>query len=67
MRTTLVASADVSDDVVYSVVRKLFENLADFRKRHPSFKQLDPQRMIDGQSAPVHPGAERYFREAGLI
>lgn len=65
---TFVTSANVSDDVVYTVVRAVFENIDQFRSLHPAFAKLDPAQMAkDGLSAPLHPGAERYFREAGLI
>lgn len=65
---TFVTSADVPDDVVYTVVSAVFENIDQFRSLHPAFANLDPAEMANaGLSAPLHPGAERYFREAGLI
>ena len=65
---TFVTSADVPDDVVYEVVRAVMENIDQFRSLHPAFANLDPREMAnDGLSAPLHPGAERYYREAGLI
>ena len=65
---TFVTSADVPEDVVYTVVSAVFENIDQFRSLHPAFANLDPAQMAnDGLSAPLHPGAERYFREAGLI
>jgi len=65
---TFVTSADVPDDVVYNVVKAIFENLDQFKALHPALGILDPQQMVtDGNSAPLHPGAERYYREAGLL
>ncbi|RED12205.1 TAXI family TRAP transporter solute-binding subunit [Pontivivens insulae] len=65
---TFVTSADVSEDVVYEVVKAVFDNIDQFRDLHPAFANLDPAEMAnDGLSAPLHPGAERYYREAGLI
>ncbi|MBO6538378.1 MAG: TAXI family TRAP transporter solute-binding subunit [Rhizobiaceae bacterium] len=65
---TFVTSADVSEDVVYEVVKAVFENMDQFRGLHPAFANLDPKEMAnDGLSAPLHPGAEKYYREAGLI
>ena len=65
---TFVTSANVPDDVVYTVVSAVFENLDQFRSLHPAFANLDAETMAnDSLSAPLHPGAERYFREAGLI
>jgi TRAP transporter TAXI family solute receptor len=65
---TFVSSAKVSDDAVYTVVKAVMENIEDFRKLHPAFANLDPKEMATaGLSAPLHPGAERYYKEAGLI
>ena len=65
---TLVTSVDVSDDVVYALVKSVFENFDDFRKLHPAFANLKESEMItDSLSAPLHPGAERYYRERGWM
>mgnify|MGYP001366623895 FL=1 len=65
---TFVSSANVSDDVVYEVVRAVFENLDDFRKLHPAFTNLDPEQMIsNGLSAPLHDGAVKYYKEQGWM
>ncbi|WP_425342893.1 TAXI family TRAP transporter solute-binding subunit [Sagittula salina] len=65
---TLVSSTDVSEEVVYNLVKSVFSDIDAFRSLHPAFANLDPKEMAnDGLSAPLHPGAERYFREAGLI
>lgn len=65
---TLVTSADVSDDVVYVLSKAVMENIDDFRQLHPAFKNLDPNQMVkDGLSAPLHPGAEKAYKELGLI
>ena len=64
---TFVTSAETPDQVVYEVTRAVFENLDDFRKLHPAFANLDPKKMVsDGLSAPLHDGAMKYYREAGL-
>ena len=65
--TTLVSSSDVPDEIVYEVVRALFDSLPLFQTRHPSFEELSPEGMLRGSMAPLHPGAERYFREKQLI
>jgi len=65
---TFVTSADVPEDVVYNVVKAIFADLDQFKGLHPALGVLDPQQMVsDGNSAPLHPGAERYYREAGLL
>jgi len=65
---TFVTSADVSDDIIYEVTRAVFENLDTFRSLHPAFANLDPAEMItNGLSAPLHPGAVRYYTEKGWM
>ncbi len=65
---TFVTSADVKEKVVYEVVRAVFENLDDFRKLHPAFRNLDPKKMIkNALSAPLHPGAVKYYKEKGWM
>lgn len=65
---TFVSSADVSEEVVYTLVKSIFDNIDDFKGLHPAFANLDPAAMASaGLSAPLHPGAEKYYMEAGLI
>ena len=65
---SVVTSEAVSEDLVYAVVKAVFENLDDFKKQHPAFANLDPAKMIvDGLSAPLHPGAVKYYKEKGLM
>jgi TRAP-type uncharacterized transport system substrate-binding protein len=49
-------------------VKSVFDNFEEFKKLHPAFANLKPEDMIKaGNSAPLHPGAEKYFREKGLL
>ncbi len=65
---TFVSSADVSEEIVYTTVKAVFDNFSDFTGLHPAFANLTEEAMIsDGLSAPLHPGAERYYRERGWI
>lgn len=65
---TVVSSTNTPDDVVYQVVKAVFENFEDFKALHPAFAVLDKQAMVSqGNSAPLHEGALRYYRETGLI
>ena len=64
---TFITAADTPDDVVYGITKEIFENLDAFRKLHPAYARLTPKAMLDGLSAPLHPGAEKYFREVGLL
>ncbi len=65
---TFVSSAKVPEDVIYNVVKAVFENFDDFKKLHPAFANLKKEEMIkDGLSAPLHAGAIKYYKEAGLM
>jgi len=65
---TFVSSTDVPEDVIYNVVKAVFENFDTFKKLHPAFQVLKKEEMVkDGLSAPLHPGAEKYYKEAGLL
>ncbi len=67
VKATLVTSARVDDDVVYELVKAVFENLDNFRQLHPAFAHLKAAEMLEGNSAPFHPGAIKYYKEAGLM
>ncbi len=65
---TLVVSADAGDEMVYQVVKAVFENFDTFTQLHPAFHNLQRENMIrDRLTAPLHTGAERYYKEVGLL
>lgn len=65
---TFVSSTNTPDETVYQVVKAVFENFDSFKKLHPAFGNLKKEEMVkDGLSAPVHPGAKRYYKEAKLL
>ena len=65
---TFVSSTDVPDEVVYVIVKAVFENFDQFKKLHPAFANLKPEEMIkDGLSAPLHDGAAQYYKEKGWM
>ena len=65
---TFVSSTKTSANTVYHVVKGVFENFASFKKLHPAFNNLKKSEMIkDGLSAPLHDGAAKYYKEAGLM
>jgi TRAP transporter TAXI family solute receptor len=65
---TFVTRADVPDEVVYVVVKAVFDNFDNFKKLHPAFGNLKPEEMIsDSLSAPLHDGAAKYYKERGWM
>jgi len=66
-RATLLTSASLSEEVAYEITKAVFSNLDEFKKLHPALADLTPENMLEGNSVPYHPGALKYFKEAGLI
>lgn len=65
---TMVTSAKVPEETVYQVTKAVFENFNEFKSLHPAFASLDPAKMVkDGLSAPLHPGAAKYYKEKGWL
>jgi len=65
---TFVTSAKVPDNVIYNVVKAVFDNFDQFKKLHPAFRNLKESEMIkDGLSAPLHNGAKKYYKERGWL
>ena len=65
---TVVSSSDVDDELIYTFVRTVFENLDRFKRMHRAFHDLERETMLGkGLAAPLHAGAERYYREMGWI
>ncbi|MGD9868037.1 MAG: TAXI family TRAP transporter solute-binding subunit [Hyphomicrobiales bacterium] len=68
VRATFVTSADIPEATVYEVVKAVFDNFDRFKGLHPAFGILDPKEMVkSGNSAPLHPGAAKYFKEKGWM
>lgn len=66
-RATVVARADLNDDAAFQIVKSVFEALDEFKQLHPALTNLQPKFMATGAlTAPLHPGAERYYREIKL-
>lgn len=64
---TLCTSTRVPEEVVYTLTKIVFENLDEFRRQHPAFAGLTKKGMREGLTAPLHPGAIKYYKEAGLM
>ena len=68
VKATFVTSAAVDDETIYQVVKAVFDNFDRFKRLHPAFENLVAEEMItEGLSAPLHPGAEKYYAEQGWM
>ena len=61
-----VAHKDLSEDLVYRIVKAVFENHAELVKAHPLAKETVPEYIGRNTLFPLHPGALRYYREKGI-
>lgn len=64
---TVVTNEGVAEEIVYDMVKTVFENLEELKASHAAFRVLDPKEMLQGLSAPLHPGAEKYYKEKGWM
>lgn len=68
VKATFVSSADVPTELIYETVKAVFDRFEDFKTLHPVFATLKPENMVfDGNTAPLHDGAKRYFEESGIL
>jgi TRAP transporter TAXI family solute receptor len=66
VKATLVTSAKVKEQVVYAITKEVFDNFEQFKKLHPAYAVLTKTNMLENQPAQIHPGAMKYYKEAGL-
>ncbi|MBW2476983.1 MAG: TAXI family TRAP transporter solute-binding subunit [Deltaproteobacteria bacterium] len=67
VRAIFFTRADIDENVVYHIVKQVYENFDLFTRQHPALAKLTPQDLVNGLIVPIHPGAERFFREKNLL
>ena len=67
IQATLVASEELSEDVVYEFVKAMFDNKDALTEGHAKFGFLDPEAASAGATVTMHPGAEKYYKEIGVL
>ncbi len=63
----LITRSDLSDETVYQMTKQLWENLPALEAAHAAAKDMKMAEAVKGMPVPLHPGAERYYREKGII
>lgn len=66
VKATFVTSKKTDEDIVYAITKEVFENFEDFKSLHPAYEVLTKENMLKGLSTPIHKGALKYYRQAGL-
>ena len=64
---TLAAHKDADPKIIYEITKLMFENLPRLQELHSDFKTMSLDTALEGMNAPLHPGAEKYFKEIGKI
>ena len=67
VQTQLTTRADLKEDLVYEITKLIFENLDFLKQQHNAFKFLSMGTATKGLSAPLHPGAAKYYKEKGIM
>jgi TRAP transporter TAXI family solute receptor len=63
----ILVREEIPEELVYQIIRAILEHVDEFRSAHPSVEDFQPEMAVFGSIVPYHPGAERYFREVGLL
>jgi TRAP transporter TAXI family solute receptor len=63
----LVCSTNLSEDLVYNITKVIFEHTEDLIAAHTRGRDITLETALNGMSIPLHPGAEKYYKEVGLI
>ena len=66
-RTTSSPTTACSNDTVYGMTKALWTSLDQLVAAHSAAKSIDPKHALDGMPLPLHPGAEKYYKEVGLL
>ena len=67
VKATFIVSNDLSEDVVYKMTKALFEEKEAISAAHAKGKEIDPKYAVEGISVPFHKGAEKYYKEIGIL
>ena len=63
----LVTHSELTEDLAYAMTKGLWDNLGELETAHAAAKGIDRDQALAGMPVPLHPGAERYYREQGML
>lgn len=67
VKATVIVSEKLPEDVVYNLTKAMFDKKAEIAAGHAKGENLDPKYAVEGMSVPFHPGAEKYYKEVGVL
>lgn len=67
VKAVLACSKDLPEETVYNITKSLFENAPELASMHAKGRELSVELALDGLSTPLHPGAEKYYKEIGVL
>jgi TRAP transporter TAXI family solute receptor len=67
VKALFTTTTDLDEETVYTIVSSVLANLEDFQATHPALRNLTAEDFLQGLGAPLHPGAERAYQEAGMM
>jgi TRAP transporter TAXI family solute receptor len=63
----LAARAEMEETMAYQITKAIFDNIADIERAHAKGKELKLETALNGMSIPLHPGAEKFYKEKGIL
>ena len=63
----IITHDDMDEETVYNLTKTIWENIEELRKVHPACDEWILEKAVDGIGIPLHPGAERYYKEVGVL
>jgi hypothetical protein len=67
VKSILMTSEKINERAIYIITKEIFTKIQQLKKYHPAYVNLSPHYMIEGLTAPIHPGALKYYKEAKLL
>jgi TRAP transporter TAXI family solute receptor len=63
----LITHDGMSEDIIYNFLKGMFDNIADIQASHAMARNITLENASKGLTAPMHPGAVKFYKEKGII
>lgn len=67
VKNYLMSHSGVSDELAYEMVKQMFDNIGNLRSAHSAAREISLETATEGLPLPLHPGAERFYKETGVL